>query len=81
VRYAVRGTARNGIDYNLLTGVVEIPAKKKSAKLLIRPVAEGLEEGPETIELEVLPGEGYAPSLAARVAIALEDAVAKKPRR
>jgi hypothetical protein len=83
VRYVIRGTARNGIDYNLLPGVVEIPAKKKSAKLLIRPVAEGLEEGPETIELEVIAGETYAPSLAASVSIEIEDGDGdvKKPRR
>jgi hypothetical protein len=84
VRYFVRGTAGNGIDYEALPGVVEIPARKKSAKLVIRPFADGLVEGPETIELEVVPGEGYTPSLAARVAVELESldgAKKKKPRR
>jgi T5SS/PEP-CTERM-associated repeat protein len=80
VRYTIRGSARNGIDYELLPGVVEIPARKRSAKLLLRPFADGLAEGAETIELEVLPGENYTQSLAARAEIELVDPEAKKPR-
>lgn len=81
VRYLIRGSARNGIDYELLPDVVEIPAGKKSAKLLLRPIADGLAEGAETIELEVLPGESYTPSLAARAEIELQDPKEKKRRR
>jgi hypothetical protein len=80
VRYFVRGSATPGVDYEALPGVVEIPAKKKSAKLAIRPFSDGIPEGAETIELEVLPGEGYTPSLAAEVAIEIDDTVEKKRR-
>jgi hypothetical protein len=81
VRYAVRGSARNGVDYETLSGVIEIPARKRKAKLLLQPIAEGLAEGPETVELEVLPGENYTPSLSARAVVELLDPLAKKKPR
>jgi hypothetical protein len=80
VRYAIRGTARNGVDYELLEDVIEIPARKKSAKLAIRPFSDGIAEGSETLELEVLPGEDYTPSLAAEVEIEILDTKKKKRR-
>ena len=83
VSYAIRGTARNGFDYEMLPGIVEIPAGKRSARIVVRPFADGLEEGPETIELEIMPGADYAPSLGSRVALELQstDGVEKKRRR
>lgn len=71
VSYALRGTARNGIDYDLMPGTVEIPAGKRAAKLALRPRQDGLVEDPETIVLEVLPGDDYAPGLASEVEITL----------
>jgi hypothetical protein len=73
VRYEVRGTARNGLDYEHLPGAIEIPARKKSAKLVIRPFRDGVPEGFETIELEVVPGDGYAPGRLPRATIELES--------
>jgi hypothetical protein len=85
VSYAIRGTARNGIDYDLLPGTIEIPAGKRAAKITIRPRRDALVEGPETIELELLPGSDYTPSLFSEVAIELTSADAlaepKKGRR
>lgn len=83
VSYAIGGSARNGIDYETLSGIVEIPARRKSAKIAVRPFAEGLLEEPETIELEVLPGANYTPSLLSKLTIDLEsqDGVAKKKRK
>jgi hypothetical protein len=77
VRYAIDGSAQNGVDYQTLSGEVEIPARKKSAKLLLRPIADGIAEGAETIELEVLPGDDYTPSLAGELEIELQDAPVK----
>ena len=74
VSYAIRGTARNGIDYDLLPGTLEIPARKRSAKLVIRPRRDALVEEPETIELELLPRPDYTPSLFSEVSIALTSA-------
>jgi T5SS/PEP-CTERM-associated repeat protein len=79
VSYAIRGTAENGIDYELLPGTLEIPARKKSAKLVVKPRRDGRIEGPETIELELLPGVDYAPSLFSEHEIALTSA--DKPKQ
>jgi hypothetical protein len=78
VHYRMGGSARNGVDYQLLEGTLEIPAGKKSATLRIVPIADGFAEPPETIELELLPGDGYSLPLAAEVAIELVDAKPKK---
>jgi hypothetical protein len=85
VSYTIGGTAQNGIDFATLPGSVEIPAGKKSAKVLVRAFAEGQLEGPETIELEVQSGEGYTAGLPSRLVLELQskDGVEKrkKPRR
>ena len=80
VAYTLGGTARNGFDYERLAGVIEIPARKKSATLVIRPIPDGVTEGPETIELEVQPGENYTQSLFARAEIVLENKVPKNKK-
>lgn len=71
VSYGVGGTATEGIDYEALPGVLEIPARKKSATLVVRPFADGAVEATETIELSVVPSEAATPSLAASVSIEL----------
>jgi hypothetical protein len=81
VHYDLRGTARNALDYEALPGVIEIPAGKKSAKLLIRPIADGAGEPTESIEIELLPGDGYALGLSSKLEIALADGVAKTKKK
>jgi T5SS/PEP-CTERM-associated repeat protein len=80
VHYQLGGTAEPGVDYGLLPGTLEIPAKKKSATLVIVPFADGLIEPPETIELTVLPGDDYAPSSPLPVTITLLS-TEKKPKK
>ena len=82
VSYTIGGTAQNGIDYEALPGTIEIPAGKKSAKIVVRPRRDGLVEGPETIEIEVVPEDDYAPSLFSRLSIELQsqDGARKKGR-
>jgi hypothetical protein len=71
VGYKVGGTAQSGADFEALSGFVEIPAGKKSATILVRPIADGAFEPAETIEVELLPGDGYSVGFASRVSIAL----------
>jgi hypothetical protein len=71
VSYVVGGTAQSAVDYEALPGTIEIPARKKSVTLVVRPLADGLLEGPETIELEVVPGEAYAPGAVSAATIEL----------
>jgi T5SS/PEP-CTERM-associated repeat protein len=78
VRYVLRGTARNGFDYEALPGTIEIPAKKRSAKLALRAFPDGVAEGVETVSVEILPGENYTTSLFAAVEVAISD---EKPKR
>lgn len=78
VHYRMGGEARNGVDYQLLEGTLEIPAGKKSAVLRIVPIADGFAEPPETIVLELLSGDGYSLPLQSQVAIELIDAKPKK---
>lgn len=74
VSYAIGGTATNGVDYGLLPGTIEIPARKRTAKIAIRPRRDALVENPETIELALLPGPDYTPGLFSEVTIELTSA-------
>ena len=80
VHYDLRGSARNALDYAALPGVIEIPARKKSTRLVILPYRDGAGEPTETIEIELAPGEGYAVGRSAQITIALEDEVGRPKR-
>lgn len=73
VHYVLRGAARNGLDYVALPGVIEIPARKKSAKLVVRPFRDGAGEPTESIVIELVPSDRYALGRSSRLTIALED--------
>lgn len=53
VSYSIDGTAENGVDYALLSGVIEIPAHSASATIEIYPLPDRLVEGVETVILEL----------------------------
>ena len=53
INYTVKGTATNGVDYNLIPTSVTIPAGQTSASITIIPIADGIVEGNETIDLEI----------------------------
>jgi hypothetical protein len=78
VHYAVGGSAEPGFDYVSLPGVLEIPAKKKAASLVLQPLADNFVEPTETIEIELLPGDDYAPSTVSKVTIELQSKDKKK---
>jgi hypothetical protein len=81
VSYAISGTAENGVDYELLPGTIEIPAGKKSASILVKPLRDGLVERPETVDLELLTGGEYTPSLFSKVTIELQSRETPEPTR
>jgi hypothetical protein len=81
VSYRVGGTATNGVDYELLPGTFEIPARKKSGKLVVKPRRDGTVEAPETIEIELLPGEGYSVGLFSKLTVQLTSADRLKPAK
>jgi hypothetical protein len=71
VAYTVGGTAQSGVDFEALPGTIEIPARKKSATIVLKPIADGLVEGPETIEIELTPNEVFAPGAVSSASIEL----------
>jgi len=56
VAYRVTGTASNGLDYPLLSGVVTIPAGRSEAEIQVAPVNDRMVEGEETVIVTLLPG-------------------------
>jgi len=54
VRYAVSGTARNGVDYASITNVAFLAAGETEANIVIQPLPDALTEGKETVVLRLL---------------------------
>ena len=55
VYYQVSGTASNGVDYQMLSGQVTIPAGASSAEIEVVPIDDNFVEGTETVVLTLLP--------------------------
>lgn len=55
VFYHLGGAAKNGVDYEELSGRVTIPAGEWCAPIVIRPIDDDLVEGTETVVLELAP--------------------------
>jgi hypothetical protein len=53
VFYSVSGTAVNGVDYQKLTGVLDIPAGSSTGTIEVLPIADNLEEDVETVILRL----------------------------
>lgn len=59
VFYTLSGTATNEVDYAKLMGSVQIPANMLSANVVINPIADGLDEEPETTVLTLKANNKY----------------------
>ena len=73
VNYELAGTAENGIDYVFLTGTTPNPAKKYAKTLRVKPYDDKSREGPESIQLKIIPGADYSYSLRALATVTLID--------
>lgn len=71
VRYAVGGTAKNGVDYEYLDGDLTLGAGETSGEILVGPIDDEEVEGTESVELKLLPDPAYllGDAVAARIAI------------
>ena len=56
VRYDIKGTAENGADYEELSGIITIPAKKRWATLTILPLGDEVDERAETVVIRLVDG-------------------------
>jgi Dockerin type I domain/Calx-beta domain len=54
VRYEIGGSATNGVDYRELSGVIEIPAGRRWADLIVAPIDDDLFEFPEIVDIRLL---------------------------
>ena len=61
VFYSVHGTASNGVDYVGIGDSATIPAGRHSARIVIVPIDDNLEEGIETVVLKLEPDPSLGP--------------------
>jgi hypothetical protein len=59
VRFAISGTASNGVDYVRLPESVTIPAGRRSAQIVVTPIDDRRAEPIETVILRLLPSTSY----------------------
>lgn len=61
IRYAIGGTAVNGIDYSYIDSVLVIPIGQTSATIIVDALTDGISEGLESVELiyEPILCQGY----------------------
>jgi len=62
VFYDIGGTASNGVDYQLLSGRVLIPAGAPSANIIVNPLDDNLVEGLESVVLKLEPHPLVSPT-------------------
>ncbi|MGQ0626783.1 MAG: beta strand repeat-containing protein, partial [Phycisphaerales bacterium] len=60
VMYTLSGTATNGTDYEMLTGMVTIPDGEASATIVITPLDDTTGEAPETVIVTLAEDAAYA---------------------
>ena len=53
VKYTIRGTAKNGVDYQYISDAVTIPSGKKEVSIYIKPVKITKEKGISTVMLSL----------------------------
>ena len=77
VHYALGGTAVGGADYEVLPGVVTIPAGAASVEVVVQPKEDGEFEGTEAVTIALEAAQGYSveeSGASAMVTIADDDA-------
>lgn len=81
VLYTIAGTARNGLDYQPLSGTVTIPAGANGRVVVVQPLQDGARETGETVVLRVAAAATYArgAARAAHVVIADDERTAALP--
>ncbi len=73
VSYQLSGTARNGTDFQSLSGTAIILAGTRQTKILVRPIDDNLVEGTETVRLTIVEGSGYSIDLGSAVVSILDN--------
>ncbi len=67
------GTATNGTDYASIGATVTLPAGASSVAVVVSPLQDAAVEGPETVQLAVTAGSGYAVGAPAQATVTIAD--------
>lgn len=68
VHYLIQGSAFNRVDYQAITASAVIGAGLSTTTVTIAPLADALDEGPETVILKLLTDPGYVVDASASLA-------------
>ncbi|HWB01680.1 MAG TPA: Calx-beta domain-containing protein [Verrucomicrobiales bacterium] len=75
VKYAMGGTAANGVDYRTLTGSAVIPAGQTGVSVTTGILSDSILEGAETATLTLLPNAAYGVGIPSATVIIPDDEV------
>lgn len=73
VFYSILGGASNGVDYDMLSGSVTIPAGSATAMVTVTPIEDTLFEGTEFVILSLTAGQGYVVGFPGLGAVGIVD--------
>jgi Calx-beta domain len=71
VRYAIGGTAANGVDYQFLDGDLMLGAGEATGEILVMPIDDEEVEPTETVLLRLLPDAAYQVSAASSAMVTI----------
>ncbi|MGE0355276.1 MAG: Calx-beta domain-containing protein [Burkholderiales bacterium] len=60
VNYTLTGSATLGADYAAVTAGAPVPMGQTTFDVTVTPIDDNAQEGTETVQLTLMPGEGYA---------------------
>jgi hypothetical protein len=73
INLQLTGTATPGLDYSNLVTVATMGSGVIVTNFAVRPIPDALVEGPETVQVRLLPGSGYLLTTLTNVTIQLAD--------
>lgn len=73
VSYSLSGTATNGVDYQLLSGSLTIPAGQSSANILVTPIDDNVYEGSETVIVNLSGTADYSLGVSSSASVVIAD--------
>jgi large repetitive protein len=73
VRYTVGGTAKDGVDYAGLFGLVTIPAGARSNRVVVMPINDSVPELPETVIVNLAASPAYHIGIPATAIVTILD--------
>ena len=73
VNYSLSGSATLGSDFAAVTAGAPVPMGQTTVDVTVTPIDDSLQEGDETVQLTLMPGEGYALGVPSTAIMTLAD--------